>query len=69
MKAYRDELLEKAPEEIQTMYEAEYAKEQEEQRAKAEQDEAQRFFNQPDAKADIAHWSKTPYWSIDEART
>jgi hypothetical protein len=67
MKAYRTELLEKAPEEIRSMYEVEFAKEQEEQRVKAEQDEARRLFNQPDAKADISHWSKTPYWYLDEA--
>ena len=58
MKAYRAELLEKAAEEIQSLYEDERAKEQEEQRVKAEQDEAQRFFNRQDATADIAHWRR-----------
>jgi DNA repair exonuclease SbcCD ATPase subunit len=67
MNAHKAELLEKAAEGIQNLYEDECAKEQEEKRVKAEQDEAQRFFNRQDAVADVAHWSKTAFWSLDEA--
>src|SRR5262249_55414209 len=66
-KAYRAELLEKDLEEIQSLYEAEYAKQQDEERAKADLEEGRRFFNQPNAAAEITHWSRTPYWSLDEA--
>jgi hypothetical protein len=67
MNAYRDELLVKTPEEVQTMYEFEYAKQQQEERAKADLEEGKRFFNQQNAAAEITHWSRTPYWSLDEA--
>ena len=66
-KAYRAELLEKDPEEIQTLYEVECAKQRDEERAKAELEEGKRFFNQPSAAAEITHWSRTSYWSLDEA--
>jgi hypothetical protein len=36
-------------------------------RAKAEQEERERFFNQPRANADFDHWSKAAHWTLDEA--
>lgn len=33
----------------------------------ADEKEAGRFFNNPAAQADFDHWSKMPYWNIDEA--
>jgi hypothetical protein len=33
----------------------------------ADEKEAGRFFNKPAAQADFDHWSKMPYWNIDEA--
>ncbi len=42
------------------------AKELEEWKQKAEQEERARFFNQPHARADLDHWGKMAYWSLDE---
>ena len=36
-------------------------------RAQAAEEEAKRPYNRPDAVADIAHWGKLDYWSLDEA--
>ena len=55
------------PEEVQALYEQERAKERMEWQAKADREEAQRFFNQPGAEADFEHWSKAAYWTLDEA--
>lgn len=48
------------------LVEAERAKQLEECRQKAELEERARFFNQPHARADLAHWGKMAYWSLDE---
>ena len=55
------------PEDLQALYEQEHEKERVEQQAKADREEAQRFFNQPRAKADFEYWSKCAYWTLDEA--
>jgi hypothetical protein len=58
--AYKNELLQLSREELGTRVETEREKE----RAR---DEQQRFFSQPDANADFAHWSKAVHWTLDEA--
>lgn len=35
-------------------------------RAKADREEANRWFNKPSAAADLKHWSACAYWAIDE---
>jgi hypothetical protein len=34
---------------------------------KAKREEQERFFNLPGASADYSHWSRSSYWSLDEA--
>lgn len=65
--AYRDTLAAKSAEEIAELYEREVALAQKEALALADREEQARPFNRPDATADFAHWSKAPYWSLDEA--
>ncbi len=67
IEAYQNELRAKPREELQALYDQEQTKERHEQQAKAELEERQRFFNQSHAKADLVHWSKAPYWTLDEA--
>src|SRR5262249_33105390 len=64
---YEAELKSKTPAELQALCEQERAKQAAELTAKAEREERERFFNQPYAKADFAHWSKATYWTLDEA--
>jgi hypothetical protein len=71
MDAYRTKLQAMTPEEIAALYETECSrqeqeriKEREELRAEAEKRERERFFNQPNAIADVDHWSKTAYWHL-----
>lgn len=35
--------------------------------ADAAEAEAQRFFNQPQARADFAHWARLDYWTLEES--
>jgi hypothetical protein len=72
--AYRSQLQAMTPDEVIALYEAECAEEEaervkvhSEQRAKAEKEDRERFFNLPSAMADADHWSKAAYWSLDEA--
>jgi len=67
IKEYRAELQVKSSEDLMVLYQEEKAKEALESPAKAEREEKQRFFNQPSAKADFEHWSKTAYWTLEEA--
>ena len=67
IETYKEELRNKRPAELQKLYDEELAKEAAEQIALAESEEQSRFFNQPYAKADVGHWSKTAYWTLDEA--
>jgi hypothetical protein len=69
---YQAELCAMLPEKVQALYEQEHEKERHEhekvrteRRVEADREEAQRFFNQPGAEADFAHWSK--HWTLDEA--
>jgi hypothetical protein len=64
---YREKLEALPATELEALYESEYAKAADELRAKAEQDERERFFNQPWANADFTHWSKAAHWTLDEA--
>jgi hypothetical protein len=65
--AYRVELLKKSPDELQAIYKEEQEKQWKAQQAMDELEERRRFFNQPNAKADFAHWAKMTYWMLDEA--
>lgn len=67
IKAYREELEAKSPEEIQALYTREYDLAQKEALAIAEREEQLRPFNTPSANADFAHWSRATYWTLDEA--
>jgi hypothetical protein len=62
---YKSELLKLSPERFEELYATESEMYQAEWVAKAAKEEAQRFFNY--ANADVAHWSKAPYWTLDEA--
>jgi len=64
---YRAELLAKEPAELHALFEQEQDKEREALQLKAELEERERFFNQPRATADFTHWSKAPYWTLEEA--
>ena len=39
----------------------------EERKKEAEEEEAKRFFNWPQVRADFSHWSKASYWRLEEA--
>jgi hypothetical protein len=67
IETYKEELRNKKPADLQKLYDEELAKEAAEQFALAESEEQSRFFNQPYAKADVGHWSKAAYWTLDEA--
>jgi hypothetical protein len=54
-------------EELQFLYGQKQVKERQQTLAKAEFEEQLRFFNRPHAKADLTHWSKASYWTLDEA--
>lgn len=64
---YESELCSLSPEKVAELYAREKANEAAELRAKLEKEEQGRFFNQAFANADFDHWSKTAYWSLDEA--
>jgi hypothetical protein len=64
---YAKELSSKSESDLDRQYEAEWAKAANERRAKAEQEEAARAFNQPFASANVSHWAKMSYWTPDEA--
>jgi hypothetical protein len=64
---YKAQLIGLPSDELQALCDAEFKKLLEEQRVKSEREEQERFFNQPHARADIAHWSKAAHWTLDEA--
>lgn len=64
---YEDELREKSDDEIAVLYKQELAVYQAEKEQKAQLEEEQRFFNQPEVDADSAHWSKMAVWRLEEA--
>ncbi len=65
--AYRAELRAKPRDELLALFEEEQEKHRKEMKVKAEQKEQQQFFNLPSADADFEHWSKAPYWTLEEA--
>src|SRR5262245_44110124 len=67
VEAFREELAALSPEELVARYEAEKSRELEQLRAKAEQEESERFYNHPAARADFEHWAKAAHWTLDEA--
>ena len=64
---YRSQLRQLPPKELEELVGTEREKQRAELVAKAERDEQERFFNQPYATADFAHWSKAAHWTLDEA--
>lgn len=65
--AYIVELRTKPPEDLAVLVSAERKKEAEEIAERLKQEEASRFFNRATAQADFSHWSKTAYWTLEEA--
>lgn len=65
--AYKQQLRAKTDLELQALVDAERAKELAERTALAAAQEQARFFNQPQAKADLPYWSKMSHWTLDEA--
>lgn len=55
------------PVEVLRRVEAEKKLQTDEKTARAAEIEAGRFYNQDSASADLEHWSKYPYWSLEEA--
>ena len=67
IKAFREEMLALTPEDLAQRVAAEQEKQREELEDKANREERARFFHGPRANADFSHWSKTAYWTLDEA--
>jgi len=63
---YLTELEALTPEDLNARVADQKAKDKEAARQKAEQDEARRWYNLPNAMADYDHWAKMAMWSIDE---
>jgi hypothetical protein len=55
------------PEALDALYNAEKEKDRLAKLAELEYQDSRRFFHQPHAAADVAHWSKAAYWTLDEA--
>jgi hypothetical protein len=64
---YVRELKSLTQEELEALYYTELNRKVAQERARAEAEEAERFFNQPYSNADFDHWSKMAYWTIEEA--
>jgi hypothetical protein len=67
VEAYKAELAALSVEELVARYNAEKQREYDAAIAKAEQEERERFFNQPHAAANFDYWSKMAHWTLDEA--
>jgi len=65
--SYKAELEAMTADERRAVYEQEKTKEWQDLIAQADEEDQQRFFHQPDARADFVHWSKTAHWTLDEA--
>jgi hypothetical protein len=65
--AYRTQLSAMAEEDLDALFASELTTREEEERAQAEFAEQERFFNQHHAMADFDHWSRSAYWTLDEA--
>jgi hypothetical protein len=66
-KAYRHELKALPREQVKELVAAQLDSVRAIAREKAEREEQERWFNQPGAKANLDHWAKMSYWTIDEA--
>jgi hypothetical protein len=64
---YENELSTISDDELDTLFNETMRNNQAEAQAKRELKEKARFFNRENAKADLDHWSKTAYWTLDEA--
>jgi hypothetical protein len=65
--SYRQELKALPSNEIVRLAKEAALAEEEELRLRRELEEKQRFFNQPRAVMDVAHWSRMSDWSLDQA--
>lgn len=69
--AYMGELESMDPDALVALYKEEKNKDKEKEQIDLlhhqEYEDRQHFFNQPDAAADLGHWSKATYWAIEEA--
>ncbi len=64
---YEEDLRALTVEQLKEFYDADTEKDIARSRVRQEEEEAERFFNKPYARADFDHWSKMPYWTLDEA--
>jgi hypothetical protein len=67
IETFRNELAAFTYEELVARYEEAKRQEFEQLRAKAEEEDRRRFYNQPGARADFDHWAKAAHWTLDEA--
>jgi hypothetical protein len=67
IESYEASLKALPPEQLNELLSEEQKKQRAEQQEREELEERKRLFNQPDAVADYAHWSKAAYWTLDEA--
>ena len=65
--AFEAELRRKSPDEIRDLVREEEWKIYEEQEARRSSDDDRRFFSRVTAEAQISHWAKLAYWTLDEA--
>jgi hypothetical protein len=65
--AYKVHLWQLSPKEFEALLDSERVQERAELEVRVEREERERFFNQPNAEADVAHWSKAAHWTLDEA--
>ena len=54
-------------EDLQSLYIAETEKHKQERIQKLDEEEQLRFYNLWSSNADFEHWSKTAYWTLEEA--
>lgn len=64
---YENELSTISDDELDTLFNETMRNNQAEAKGKRELEEKARFFNRANAEADLDHWSKTAYWTLDEA--
>jgi hypothetical protein len=64
---YEAELRAMPREELLGLLDAALKEDRQKQADKAEEEDQTRFFNQPPADADLDHWGKAAYWTLEEA--
>jgi hypothetical protein len=64
---YKSELEATPPAELQALVQQEKAKVAQENKRRLIENEKSLFFNQSSADADVDHWSKAAYWTLEEA--